>query len=153
MGRQSRAATATPQPAGGGRPRGGRSAGARTAPEAEPAGIAGRAPGTVCARGWSTSHPPQRKGAQMNLGPLTVGTGPAPLPVAPSAAGASRTKEASASAAGSAGQTPPAFLDLLLGAGSAGAARRAEELGGLLTRFVRTALTGAAAASTTTNTS
>ena len=84
----------------------------------------------------------------MNIGPLAVGTGSPALPVPTSAAGASRTQDATATVAGAAGQAPPTFLDGLLGVGSAGAQSRAEQLGGLLTRFVRSALTGTAAAST-----
>lgn len=84
----------------------------------------------------------------MNIGSVLVGAGSAPPPAAATSGAAATTAPRPSGAA-----TSPAtsFLDGVLGLSQPGAQRRAEELGALLTRFARGALTGSVASAATTS--
>src|SRR5512138_1018985 len=77
----------------------------------------------------------------MNIGSVLVGAGSAP-PQAALASGATANTSPRPPAATA---SSTSFLDGVLGLGRPGAQRRAEELGALLTRFARGALTSTSA--------
>lgn len=89
----------------------------------------------------------------MNLAPLNVTTGSTAPPAPPSPAATAFVRGAGGPAAGAAGAPPKSFLDGLLGLNQASSQRRAEQMGAMLTQFVRSALTGSTASSSATKSS